>query len=75
MHALQFLKSSFILLVFEWTDGSIPDPQGGVVKHKTNEYRQYMNRRGGFNRPLGSEYPLTIFIFVRMLLTHPVSNI
>lgn len=25
---------------------------GGVVKEKKTEYRQYMNRQGGFNRPL-----------------------
>lgn len=25
---------------------------GGVRKEKTVEYRQYMNRQGGFNRPL-----------------------
>ncbi|CAN0337108.1 unnamed protein product, partial [Phaeothamnion confervicola] len=27
--------------------------KGAVSKHKKREYRQYMNRRGGFNRPLG----------------------
>eukprot|EP00903_Cladosiphon_okamuranus_P007658 g7426.t1 len=26
--------------------------KGAVSKHKEREYRQYMNRRGGFNRPL-----------------------
>lgn len=26
--------------------------QGAVRKEKKNEYRQYMNRQGGFNRPL-----------------------
>ncbi len=51
----------------KWADGSIPGP-GAVMKHKTNEYRQYMNRRGGFNRPLGSESQLSqnglpLFIF------------
>lgn len=25
---------------------------GGVRKEKKSEYRQYMNRQGGFNRPL-----------------------
>ncbi|KAM0434097.1 hypothetical protein ACHAPT_004042 [Fusarium lateritium] len=25
---------------------------GGVSKEKKSEYRQYMNRQGGFNRPL-----------------------
>ena len=25
---------------------------GGVRKEKKTEYRQYMNRQGGFNRPL-----------------------
>ena len=25
---------------------------GGVTKEKKTEYRQYMNRQGGFNRPL-----------------------
>lgn len=25
---------------------------GGVRKENKREYRQYMNRRGGFNRPL-----------------------
>lgn len=25
---------------------------GGVQKEKKTEYRQYMNRQGGFNRPL-----------------------
>lgn len=25
---------------------------GGVSKEKKTEYRQYMNRQGGFNRPL-----------------------
>ena len=25
---------------------------GTVAKHKKRVYRQYMNRRGGFNRPL-----------------------
>jgi U4/U6.U5 tri-snRNP-associated protein 3 len=28
------------------------DKNYGVRKEKTSEYRQYMNRRGGFNRPL-----------------------
>lgn len=26
--------------------------RGGVKKNKERHYRQYMNRRGGFNRPL-----------------------
>ncbi|CAM9298738.1 unnamed protein product [Pylaiella littoralis] len=26
--------------------------KGAISKHKEREYRQYMNRRGGFNRPL-----------------------
>jgi U4/U6.U5 tri-snRNP-associated protein 3 len=26
--------------------------KGAVSKNKAREYRQYMNRRGGFNRPL-----------------------
>ncbi|CAM9203684.1 unnamed protein product [Heterosigma akashiwo] len=26
--------------------------KGAIAKHKKREYRQYMNRRGGFNRPL-----------------------
>lgn len=25
---------------------------GGISRHKKQEYRQYMNRQGGFNRPL-----------------------
>ena len=25
---------------------------GGMAKHKARKYRQYMNRKGGFNRPL-----------------------
>lgn len=25
---------------------------GGIRKEKKSEYRQYMNRQGGFNRPL-----------------------
>lgn len=28
------------------------DKLGAVRKDKTTEYRQYMNRTGGFNRPL-----------------------
>lgn len=28
------------------------DKNYGVHKEKTTEYRQYMNRTGGFNRPL-----------------------
>lgn len=28
------------------------DKNYGVSKAKTTEYRQYMNRQGGFNRPL-----------------------
>ena len=27
--------------------------RGFLAKHKKREYRQYMNRRGGFNKPLG----------------------
>ena len=26
--------------------------RGGIKKNQTRAYRQYMNRRGGFNRPL-----------------------
>ena len=26
--------------------------RGGVKKNQNRQYRQYMNRRGGFNRPL-----------------------
>ncbi len=25
---------------------------GAVAKHRKRQYRQYMNRKGGFNRPL-----------------------
>ena len=26
--------------------------RGYLTKHKKRDYRQYMNRRGGFNKPL-----------------------
>ncbi|CDW55982.1 DUF1777 domain containing protein [Trichuris trichiura] len=28
------------------------NPTGAALVHKKRKYRQYMNRRGGFNRPL-----------------------
>jgi U4/U6.U5 tri-snRNP-associated protein 3 len=43
---------------FDSTKGKLVDenlkgPAVGAARHETKrEYRQYMNRRGGFNRPL-----------------------
>ena len=41
---------------FDTTAGkAIDDPRAkleGVAKKRTRRYRQYMNRKGGFNRPL-----------------------
>lgn len=43
---------------FATTKGKVVDDnqnsaaRGGVRKNKERRYRQYMNRRGGFNRPL-----------------------
>ena len=39
---------------FDSTKGKkiVGNNAGGVRKEKKNEYRQYMNRNGGFNRPL-----------------------
>jgi len=35
--------------------------QGAVEKRTDRRYRQYMNRRGGFNRPLDDEYSQSRF--------------
>jgi U4/U6.U5 tri-snRNP-associated protein 3 len=37
---------------FSSTKGKKHVDYGGVETHKTRKYRQYMNRPGGFNRPL-----------------------
>jgi len=37
---------------FSSTKGKKHIDYGGVETHKTRKYRQYMNRPGGFNRPL-----------------------
>jgi U4/U6.U5 tri-snRNP-associated protein 3 len=39
---------------FDTTRGKHVDGNdaGAVSKHKARKYRQYMNRKGGFNRPL-----------------------
>jgi U4/U6.U5 tri-snRNP-associated protein 3 len=33
-------------------DNHVGAGTGAVSKHKARKYRQYMNRKGGFNRPL-----------------------
>ena len=36
----------------EVADNKTSAARGLVAKHKARKYRQYMNRKGGFNRPL-----------------------
>ncbi len=33
-------------------DNQLGPAAGAASKHKARKYRQYMNRKGGFNRPL-----------------------
>ena len=51
------LKALGLPLCFVSTKGKhVPGNYVGAVRVKTHrEYRQYMNRRGGFNRPLDPE--------------------
>jgi U4/U6.U5 tri-snRNP-associated protein 3 len=45
--------SGFSTTKGEANEENILGPASGAVsKHKARKYRQYMNRRGGFNRPL-----------------------
>ena len=54
---IRALKALGLPLAFASTKGQhVPGNDVGAVRVKTHrEYRQYMNRRGGFNRPLDPE--------------------